>query len=408
MADVPDLPFLAVPLRAGADEKMLAGLLTEARFSPKQSVARVGRALVAGSPKTLKRLRTMKPAPPEELAQADPFAKPAAVEALLLISPDNRRVFEELLPKLPPELGGGSVTTITRGLRWVRLSGETDPLGLRLVVQARDVPAARKLQGLVKHALAFLAGKAEVTRILPDFDRQKELLLPRVEGDQLTLRFVGTDLLGFVQPLVRNARRAALQAQGANNLKQIGLALHNYYDTNKMFPPPASYDSQGRSLLSWRVHLLPYVEQEALYREFHLDEPWDSSHNKKLIARMPPTYKGTLSKVANEGKTVYLAPLGKDTMFPGATGVRFNDVTDGTSNTILLVEADDAHAVEWTRPEDLKIDPKDPGALLCRGHPGGSLALFVDGSVQMIPLTISPATLWALFTRNGGESVRWP
>jgi hypothetical protein len=407
LADAPELLSLVVPLRAGADEKTLTGLLTEARFFPNLQVAKFSDALVCAAPKGLARLRGMKPAPPVELAQADPFARPAAVEVLLLLSPDNRRVFEELLPQLPPDLGGGSVKAVTRGLRWVRLSGDAEKLGLRLTVQASDAASAEELHGLFRHAIQFLAGRKEITRILPQLDKKKELLLPRVEGDKLVLALKEPELLGFVQPTVRNARRAALQAQAANNFKQIGLALHNYYDTHKTFPTPASYDTAGKPLLSWRVHLLPYLEHDSLYKEFHLDEPWDSAHNKKLIPRMPAVYRGMLSKVGREGKTVYLAPLGKETMFPGTTGVRISDVTDGTSNTIFLVEADDAHAVEWTRPEDMKIDPQDPARGLERGHPGGLLFLFVDASVQRFPETIRPAALWALFTRNGGEAVQW-
>jgi hypothetical protein len=407
MADAPELLFFVVPLGPGADEKALGGLFGEARFFPNQQVAKVGGSLVCAAPKALARLRTLRPAAPAELAHSDPFAKPAALEALLLISPDNRRVFEELLPELPPDLGGGSVKVITRGLRWVRLSGEAAPTGLRLILQGRDAGSAKELHGLVQHALRFLAGQKEVTRILPHFDKQKELLLPRVDGDKLVLDLKGSDLFGIVEPTMRNARRAALQTKGANNLKQIGLALYNYYDTHKTFPTPASYDTGGRPLLSWRVHLLPYLEHQALYKEFRLDEPWDSEHNKKLIPRMPAVYRGTLSKVDKAGKTVYLAPLGNDTMFPGTTGVRINDVTDGTSNTIFVVEADDANAVEWTRPADLKIDPKYPGMALERGHPGGFLLLFVDGSVHLVPVTIRPDSLWALFTRNGGEAVQW-
>jgi hypothetical protein len=408
LADAPEMPFLSVPLQPDADEKVLTGLLNEFRLFPNQEVSRIGPALVAGTPKTLRRLRALKPSPPPELAQADPFAKPTALEALMLLSPDNRRVFEEVLPQLPPELGGGPVTALTRGLRWVRLSGDSAPPVARLTVQARDEAAARELQALGRHTLAYLGGRKEVTGIMPEFHRQKEMLLPRVEGDKLVLRLGGDDLAALVRPLMNNARRAALQATGANNLKQIGLALHNYYDTHKTFPAAASYDTRGRPLLSWRVHLLPYLEQEALYRAFHLDEPWDSPHNRQFITRMPAVFRGTLSKVGKEGKTVFLAPLGDKTMFSGTpSGVRFTDVSDGVSNTIFLMETDDASAVEWTRPEDLKVVPSDPARGLNRGHPGGFLLLFVDGSVRLIPESINAASLWALFTRNGGEMVHW-
>jgi hypothetical protein len=408
IADAAELPFFVMPLHAGADAKEMTDLLRELRYAPGLDVARIGQALVAGSPRVLQRLRALKPAPPADMAKANPFANPAALEALFLISPDNRRVFEELLPQLPPELGGGPVTTVTRGLQWVRLTGEADPLGFRLVIQAKDAESANALLELGRHLLKLLQGQKEVKRILPNVAQQSAMLLPRVEGDKLVLQLRGDDLTRLVQPLVANTRLAALQTQGANNLRQIGLAMHNYYTVHKMFPTSASYDDQGRPLLSWRVHLLPYLEQDAVYRSFHLNEPWDSEHNKQFIARMPAVFKGTQSKAAKEGKTVYLAPLGEQTMFPGKTGVRISDVTDGTSNTIFVVEADDAHAVEWTRPDDLKIDPKYPSQGLNRGNPAGFMVLFVDGSVQMLPTNINPATLWALFTRNGGEVIQRP
>ena len=80
---------------------------------------------------------------------------------------------------------------------------------------------------------------------------------------------------------------AARRAQSMNNLKQFALAMHNYHDTNGKFPAASSFDKDGKPLLSWRVHVLPYLEQAELYKQFHLDEPWDSEHNKKLIEKMP-------------------------------------------------------------------------------------------------------------------------
>ena len=88
-------------------------------------------------------------------------------------------------------------------------------------------------------------------------------------------------------PFAENAARS----QCINNLKQIGLAMHNYHAMHKTFPPAYTVDKAGKPLLSWRVLILPYLEQDALYKEFHLDEPWDSEHNRALIDRMPATYR---------------------------------------------------------------------------------------------------------------------
>ena len=122
-------------------------------------------------------------------------------------------------------------------------------------------------------------------------------------------------LVALLLPAVQAAREAARRSQSMNNLKQIALAMHNYHDTFTAFPPAYSVDKDGKPLLSWRVHILPVSSSSTpLYQEFHLDEPWDSDHNKKLIARMPQIYRSPNS-MAEPGKTVYLGNAGKDGVF---------------------------------------------------------------------------------------------
>ena len=244
---------------------------------------------------------------------------------------------------------------------------------------------------------------------LPGVDKLLPQLTPTVAEDRLTLTLGEKELVAVLQPLLTHSRGAAVRAQSMNSLQQLGVALHNYHDDHKTFPPAASRDKQGKPLLSWRVHLLPYLEQDALYKEFHLDEPWDSEHNKKLIARMPAVFRGPNRKLTEEGKTPFLAPVGAVTVFTGGPkGIRITDITDGTSNTILLVEADDEHAVIWTKPDDIKYDPKQPQAGLAEHKPGGYVFLFADGSVHLVPSTIDRKMLHALFTRAGGEVVSIP
>ena len=148
------------------------------------------------------------------------------------------------------------------------------------------------------------------------------------------------------------------------------------------------------------------MEHVDLYNQFHLDEPWDSEHNKKLIARIPKEFQSPNRELTRAGKTTYLAPIGKSTMFPGDYAkITFASVVDGTSNTILLVDADDDHAVIWTKPDDLKYDPDKPLVGLKGHHKGRIVAAFADGSVHTLRDTIPEETLRALFTRNGGEAV---
>ncbi len=149
---------------------------------------------------------------------------------------------------------------------------------------------------------------------------------------------------------VQKVRESAARAQSQNNLRQLALAMHNYHDTMRRFPPQATYNKNGKPMLSWRVMILPYIEQQNLYNQFHLDEPWDSDHNKKLLAMMPKTYITPLQdeKSINEHLTYYQGFVGKGTIFDGKEGIQISSITDGTSNTIMFVEA--SKPVPWTKP----------------------------------------------------------
>ncbi len=209
----------------------------------------------------------------------------------------------------------------------------------------------------------------------------------------------------LILPAVQAGREAARRAESINNMKQIMLAMLNYQDANKRFPPAFKADKEGKPLLSWRVLILPYLEHEDLYKEFHLDEPWDSEHNKKLIAKMPPEYRSPNS-LSGEGKTNYLTIRAANTVFPGNQGVRMADITDGTAFTIALVEASDEKAVIWTKPDDFEVDSDNPLKGLTGLHPSVFLAAFADGSVHPLSTGIDSEILKGLFSRNGGEVVR--
>ncbi len=206
-------------------------------------------------------------------------------------------------------------------------------------------------------------------------------------------------------PAVQAARTAARRAQSTNNLKQIMLAMHNYHSSNNHFPAAATADAEGKPLLSWRVAILPFLEQQELYDQFHLNEPWDSAHNKTLIAKMPDVYKSTMNQPKDPFSTFYQVFTGNGALFdPMTKGPSIADVTDGTSYTIAAVEA--GTAVVWTKPEDIPFDPsKDLPKLGGPGFPGGFNAAFGDGSVRFITTFIRPNTWVALSTRDGGEVV---
>jgi type II secretory pathway pseudopilin PulG len=211
--------------------------------------------------------------------------------------------------------------------------------------------------------------------------------------------------IALLLPAVQQAREAARRAQSMNNMRQIGLSMHNYHDVNQRFPA-SSYDKDGKPLLSWRVHVLPYLEGQNLYEQFHLDEPWDSEHNRQLIAQMPAVYQNpSLGSENTQGKTTYLQVTGKGALFNGKKGPSFAEISDGTSNTIAVVEADPGKAADWTKPDDLKLDPENPTAGLGGLRGGQFMALFCDGSVRMISTSIDKNTLKYLFDPRDGNPI---
>jgi hypothetical protein len=183
-----------------------------------------------------------------------------------------------------------------------------------------------------------------------------------------------------------------------HNLKQIGVAMHNHEATYRCFPGPAIFSENGTPLLSWRVALLPYLGQHDLYKQFRLDEAWDSDHNKKLLKKMPDVYRSPGAK--DPTATHYQVFVGQRTIFEGPKGIGFPQITDGTSNTLMVVEA--AAAVPWTKPEDLAYAATGKIPDLGGVHPGVFYALFADGAVHALKQRFAPEDLRIAITRDEG------
>lgn len=182
--------------------------------------------------------------------------------------------------------------------------------------------------------------------------------------------------------------------------------MHTYQDVHGRFPPAVVYGEDGRPLYSWRVLLLPYLEQEALYSEFKLDQPWDSEHNRLLLARMPSVYAAPGSKARRipPDHTFCHVFVGKGAAFEGTRGMRLaDDFPDGTSNTFLIVEA--GEPVPWTKPEELLYAAEQPLPRLEGPFKDGFRAAFADGHVRFIERQTSEALIRGLITRNGGENL---
>jgi prepilin-type processing-associated H-X9-DG protein len=195
---------------------------------------------------------------------------------------------------------------------------------------------------------------------------------------------------------------ASARAQSSNNLKQIGLALHNYHDVNGVLPAAAIVDKKGKPLLSWRVAILPYIEQDNLYKQFKLDEPWDSEHNMKLAKIRVKTYE--LPYDPKPGITHYRAFVGNGAAFDMVQGIKFAQFTDGTSNTMMVFEG--AEGVPWTKPDEIEFDTQKPmlphlrfeGDRICN-------ILMADGSVRAVPKTLAENVLKLLIQRDDGMPI---
>lgn len=378
-------------------------------------------------------LKDIKQVARPELAKAFEVAGDTTAQVLFLTSDDSRRVIGELLPRLPAEIGGGPTAPLVEGCLWAAVGIDLPPkkLSVRLVIQSRDAAAAKAFEAALSGFYTAVSKLPETQTILPKFNELTKLLTPRVEGDRLVLSLDDEQgqlksLAALIQAPVEKAQTSAKRAKSVNNLKQLGLSMHGYYDIHKSLPSAATYDKNGKPLLSWRVQLLPFLDS-TLSKEFHLDEPWDSEHNRKLIDRMPQVFRSPLSNVKDAGRTTYLLPVDAKHFVGGREGVKpakpgasppdysnalffggpkggtFNQITDGTSQTIMIVEADDAHAVVWTKPEDLAVDLDDPLKGLENKTTGGFNTAFFDGSVQFFPNTMTKKNFRALLTPAGGE-----
>lgn len=352
--------------------------------------------------------------------------------------------------RLPPEfapfaaLAAAKVGTITGDL------GKTAKFTLRLAFD--DVAAARRAAPVLEEGLRELAERAggEIGRMRDG--RGPEKALAPLAGAALaglkkaTVKADGTAVIATTEvdagPAAAKAVADLLQSFAGrkkylartNNLKQMGIALHAYHDANGKLPTNV-YGPKGEPLLSWRVHLLPFLEQENLYRQFNMNEAWDGPNNKRLIEQMPKVFE-VAGREAKKGETFYQAfaspdpakgrPVGPGGLPGGGPGgpggpgfappqfggttwlvdggknpARLVTISDGTSNTIGVVEA--RGSVIWSKPDDLRFGEKLPP--LGEERADRFVALFLDGSVRALPTNIKPDVLRWLLTTNGGEVV---
>ncbi len=398
------------------------------KSAPMKVVQSEPQKVLFGTEGTLRRMMSVKSKPSMiiELASSskNPFRSVSAFES---VRPLIDGAFADASDRIPPQLRDDIQIAIDE-LQFV--VSETDFFGslgkIELKLVANDSESASKLaaaldrlrkNGMVigeQVILQALKNEQQVstevkTAAMVYMQRFKAFLskteLWTVNGNEIAIKgefaytvpTIGV-LTGLLLPAVQSAREAARRMQSSNNLKQMLLSFHNYHDAFKQFPVRASRNANGKPLLSWRVAILPFIEEARLYQQFHLDEPWDSEHNFMLLDKMPATFRHP-SFAGLPNHTVYLAPFYETTVW-NKEKARIGDITDGTSNTIALFESDDLHAVPWTKPEDLDLHELEIQDCF---RPTGSNVGFFDGSVKFLSKNIDPDLLKALITSAGGD-----
>jgi hypothetical protein len=182
-----------------------------------------------------------------------------------------------------------------------------------------------------------------------------------------------------------------------NNLKQLGLAMQGYHDAHQHFPPAVVMGPDGKTPHSWRIELLPFLDQKHLFDEYRMNEPWDSPHNKLVLRQMPDLFRSPFDNPASKASGYYVI-VGPRAVFDGAPGVKISDILDGASNTLLIVEA--KRDVPWTKPEDISFDPEQALPELGGFVKGQFVAAMADGSARMYDAKQSQRQLKWLIMRN--------
>jgi len=443
---VPLLPkypgFVAIPLDKASDADAVKKILGHPGFPDESFAKTIGNFLllspIANDPidDSVWNTITSSPTPRPELLEALESVKGSAVQIALIPPPYTKRVLEESgFDMLPPPLNKTPMSVVTNGVRWTVLAADLDKPQLRWVIRSEHEQAARDLRKLFEQAVdlalanidsiheRILMEKMKAGGVEPETFLKSFLPVPKENRLELTVNeaFIEerTKIVANLPETMLDALASSARAQQCqNHLKQIVLAFHNHHDTFGKFPPLHTVDKDGKPLHSWRVAILPYLEQNELYKKIRLDEPWDSEYNKQFHSQCPaffqcPQMVAKNPAIKRDGLTTYSVIVGKNAYPEADKKYDLYMITDGTSNTLAVVERQVPvcwmdPTQEITQEEAMKgIGKSEKGiaAVHTSGSRMSTQTAFFDGSTRTIMEHVTLESLKALITRNGGESI---
>jgi len=367
----------------------------------------------------------------ERVVVSFPIAAAEPPHRIVSVDADKRQARIELAPGAPPSLMptegqavllvpgnvGGALDTLARVEIDDLLEGNvalaTFGPGAAGLIRTGPAVLARPLSGLVRDEPPIPA-PTKTLRGLPDL-----MVVAALDAGS------ATDPRAILR-----ARDAARRVESTDHLRQIADAFHSFADAYGRFPPAAVIGPDGKPWHSWRVVLLPFLEEAGLYQQYDFSQPWDSPKNRQLAERTVKVYRDPAREGPPDGFADYAAIVGRDALFqPNVVKmdgerdfpacltkgkkVSFESVADGTPNTVMFATVDPARRIPWTKPEDILLDADFPGFGKLKGigaiHPaadgGGRMALvaFADGSVAPLPASLDKSDLIKLLTRSRGD-----
>jgi len=409
--------------------------MLDASLARRVNLANVGPNGAAARPEFLEALQAVKDYP---------------VQALIAPPKYVKKVFREIRPTLPGALDKIDLASMLDALRWKAIGVNPEKLEFLVVAEAESENDAQTLYrggsdlfsqaseellsalqkyketprdtmpgSLPDELIATLFGAYPKTINEEQLKQLGQFLIPKPQGKRLVVKGNGDTLLNVadkgspvilsaVQKIIENEQNRQRSMSAEHRLKELGLAMHNYLSTYGTFPPPYTVDKNGKPLHSWRVLILPFLEEESLSRKIRLDEPWDSPYNRQFHSQMPPVYFNTAYPGSDKkGETNFCMVIGPDTFGQAnGKGLKLSDIKDGTSHTIMLVER--KTPVCWMAPVDIEQEKaylginRDPAGIGGK-TPGGVFATFADASVRLVEQGTPPEKLKAFLTINGRD-----